>query len=65
MRFIKLFQLEYIGITSHDFKARFRNHKASLKKGKDSPLAICGENGLNRNIRNEYAHPGLKWEILK
>ena len=48
---------------------RFSNHKASFKneeKRNETALSqYVWENGLNRNSKNEYAHPDLKWEILK
>ena len=62
-------RVEYIGSTAGDFKVRFSNHKASFKneeKRNETALSqYVWENGLNRNSKNEYAHPDLKWEILK
>ena len=62
-------KVEYIVSTAGDFKVIFSNHKASFKNEDKRNETVLSQyvwrNGLNKNRRNDYAHPDLKREILK
>ena len=53
-------KVNYVGMTSTDFKARYRNHVFSFKHGKKSTTlaTYVADNNLNPT-------PRIKWEILK
>ena len=57
---LKPSNVNYVGMTSTDFKARYRNHVYSFKHGKKSTTlaTYVSDNKLNPT-------PRIKWEILK